>query len=208
MLAKCLHALFRKRPEAFLNVELIPCRAAHFARSCGGENGQFQRQPTEGFLLAQRLHERWHVFMGHGGKVIVTAGLARQSPRYRPHGRFGVAVTRRISPIEDSADLLPHAARRLRLLEPDFLKQVADHRTCDLIDPEFPDVREGIKLKRSGQLRVVSAIAPRLRVNLVNPRCRVLEGRHRLPLAPLELRVDPKLDLATDFARHLALAPS
>jgi hypothetical protein len=96
------------------------------------------------------------------------------------------------------------AARRLGFGEPYFSEQVADHRAGDLIDFKFSDVREGVKLHRSHPLRMMLAVAPRLRVYLVGSDGGVLEGRHCLPLAALNLRINAQLNLAANFLRHFA----
>lgn len=121
MLAECFHAPLGKLPETLFEVKLIPCRAAHLAGSCRRENGKFQRQPTKRFPLAQRLNERRYIFVGHRSKMIVAARLAGQSLSDRPHGCLGVAIARRVGPIENRADALADAPRRLGLVEPDFL---------------------------------------------------------------------------------------
>src|SRR3546814_8961621 len=77
--------------------------------------------------------------------MSVLPRLTRQAFRDGPHRRFAVTVAHRIGPIENIADALSHAARRLRLLEPDPDQHVPNHRPRDAVHLHIADMGKGIR---------------------------------------------------------------
>ena len=68
-----LHPLGRNDPG--VAVDLVPGRADHFARSCGGQDCKFERARGDAFLVAQRVDESADLAIGQRGMMANARNL-------------------------------------------------------------------------------------------------------------------------------------
>src|SRR3546814_6188204 len=111
MLARRLHPRSGDRPEFLLQIEFFPRRAAHLARSHGGQDGKAQRQTAEGFPLGELDNEGRQLRIGHGSKMTLILGLPRETLGDRTHRSLALAIAGSIGPIEYGADPLKDTPR-------------------------------------------------------------------------------------------------
>src|SRR3546814_405377 len=136
--------------------------------------------------------------------MSVLPRLTRQAFRDGPHRRFAVTVAHRIGPIENIADALSHAARRLRLLEPDPDQHVPNHRPRDAVHLHIAAMGKGIGFETALPLRGVLLVAPCAAHFLEHPRGGLPKGGDDFAPRTLGDRIEPHVDLVARITGFFA----